>query len=158
VIRLPLEIFRGTLWVLLTAIGAGCGGLEPATGPLVNTVCENGDSDLGVSVSFQRDIRPIFQGETSNPGCACHLPEEPDPIGLEISSLSLGSYSELLAGGANSRDDIVIPGQPCDSVLWQKVSPGPPFGGRMPFDAPPFLSERARTLLADWIAEGALDN
>jgi hypothetical protein len=38
------------------------------------------------------------------------------------------------------------------------VGEAPPFGARMPLNGPPFLDERDRQLLADWIAEGADDN
>ena len=64
----------------------------------------------------------------------------------------------MLAGGQNTGASIVVSGMPCDSLLWQKISPGPPFGARMPFNGPPFLSDEQRRLIGDWIAEGARDN
>lgn len=147
---------RHQVW--LVALAASACDLEPSVGPLINESCDDSDSEPDVQVSFQADIVPLIRGATQDPGCRCHLPEDSNRIGIDASGLDLGSYSALREGGNNSRTDIVVPGSPCQSVLWQKVSPGPPFGGRMPFDAPPFLSEQARILIADWIAEGALDN
>lgn len=140
------------------AAGAGCGDLDPTVGPLVSTgPCSNEDSRPGQDVSFSRDIAPIFRGDVG-PGCRCHLPDEPDPIGLELAMLDLSSYATLRAGGAMSGPDIVIPGEPCRSLLVLKVSPTPPFGSRMPFDGPPTLDAETRQRIADWIAEGAEDD
>ena len=92
------------------------------------------------------------------PGCGCHMPNIANPIGIEQSGLDLSTYEKLIQGGNNSGSDIVVPGDACSSLLWQKVSAGPPFGARMPFDGPPFLTEDQLRLLADWIIEGANDN
>jgi len=53
---------------------------------------------------------------------------------------------------------IVVPGQPCASILYLKVDEAPPFGARMPLDGPPFWTEDEIQRLHDWIAEGAGDN
>ena len=132
--------------------------LDPMVGgPLVER-CVNEDSDPGRDVSFSREILPMLRGETLQPGCGCHMPDNPNPVGLERTGLDLSSHAAVLRGGMTGGARNVIPGAPCESVLWQKVSPGPPFGARMPFDGPPFLDATARRLLADWIAEGALDD
>jgi hypothetical protein len=58
----------------------------------------------------------------------------------------------------NSGTRIVIPGKPCDSIIVQKLGLAPPFGARMPYNGPPYLSAAELQLIRDWIAEGALDN
>ncbi len=132
--------------------------LDPNVGEPLVARCSNVDSDPDRNVSYLRDISPLINGATGQPGCGCHLPTSADPIGLEATGLDLSSYAGIRAGGVNSLTSIIVPGSPCDSVLWQKVSPGPPFGARMPFDGPPFLDADTRRLLSDWIAEGARDN
>ena len=132
--------------------------LDPMVGAPLAERCANQDSDPDTPVSFSQDIMPIIRGETASPGCSCHIPTDPNPIGFEQTGLDLSSYRGLRNGGTNSQSSIVVEGEPCSSVVWQKVSPGPPFGSRMPFDGPPFLDQATRTLLADWIAEGARDN
>lgn len=129
-----------------------CGSLEPDVGPLAQEPCVNEDSDPSVDVSFSRDIAgAIFS--TAGSCLVCHVPGE---VGEQSSGLDLSSYTTTISGGS-SGDQTVVAGAPCDSVLWQKVSPAPPFGARMPLGGAP-LSDSQMTLLRDWIAEGALDN
>lgn len=137
---------------------AACDYFDPQVGdPLVER-CANDDSDPDNDVSFSREILPVFKKQNVPVGCGCHQPSDPNPIGLEQGGLELSGYDALLRGGNNSQATIVVPGQPCDSVLWQKISAGPPFGARMPFNGPPFLDDETRQKFADWIAEGARDN
>ncbi|MEM6369335.1 MAG: hypothetical protein AAF851_13610 [Myxococcota bacterium] len=144
--------------LMLVPVVCGCGGLDPQVGDLVNARCRDEDSNPDRDVSFREDVMPLILGERDDPGCGCHLPNEPDPIGFTLTGLDLSSYEDLLQGGANSGGSIVVPGSPCASILWQKTGSAPPFGARMPFDGPPFLSPAARRLVADWIAEGANDD
>ena len=53
---------------------------------------------------------------------------------------------------------IVVPGDPCRSIILHKLSATPPFGARMPLDGPAYLSTEELLLVHDWIAEGAEDN
>ena len=76
-------------------------------------------------------------------------------FGFAVARLDLTSYAALRAGGATAGGDIVLPGTPCSSILWQKLSEGPPFGARMPLNGPPFLTDDQISLIHDWIAEGA---
>lgn len=143
---------------MLAACGGFVDGLDPAVGTPLSERCANTDSDLTQTVSYSKDIVPILRGE-AGPGCGCHIPSiEANPIGFEQTGLSFETYDALRAGGVNTRSAIVVPGEPCSSFLWQKVSPGPPIGARMPYDGPPFLDPAQRQLIADWIAEGARDN
>lgn len=143
---------------LLGLAPAGCTSLEPDVGPPLRDLCVNEDSDAETDVSFSGDIMPMIFNDENLACNDCHTPGGQTPIGLEVGGLDLSNRTTLLAGGVVSGVDIVVPGQPCDSVLVQKVSAGPPFGSRMPLDGPPFLDAAQRQLLSDWIAEGARDN
>ncbi len=142
---------------LITLMLTGClEGIEPDVGPPLRQLCTNEDSDPDRRVSYDDIARGIF----ANPayGCVdCHTPTGATPIGLQVSGLDLSSLATLRSGGTRSGGEIVIAGRPCDSVLVQKIGQSPPFGARMPLDGPPFLNELDRQLIADWIAEGALE-
>lgn len=132
--------------------------LDPMVGLSSAQRCVNEDSNPDVDVSFRQDIQTMFSPSVGKASCSCHMPGHPDAIGIEESGLDLTDFSSLMAGGNNSGSSIVIENEPCESVLWQKLSSGPPFGTRMPFDGPPFLDKAQLRLIADWIAEGANDN
>lgn len=143
---------------MLLVTGVGCGALDPEVGPPVNEPCLDMDSDPNRDVSFRADLLPLFMGTEAGPGCSCHQPTAPDPIGFEIAGLDLSSYAGLRRGGTRAQSDIVIAEEPCRSILYLKTGPAPPFGSRMPFDGPPLLSTEQRQMIADWIAEGAEDD
>jgi hypothetical protein len=141
------------------ACGLVACGLEPEVGELLAGACDNADTNTGVAVSFSTQVRPVFNRPLPGAGCSCHLTGAMGPgPGILASGLSLDSLSSLRAGGRTSGASIVVPAEPCGSVLYQKVADAPPFGSRMPFNGPPFLSREEIRLLHDWIAEGALDN
>lgn len=144
-------------WLCLCA-GCIADSLEPDVGPLRAGLCKPKDSDPAHDVSFRHDLQPIFKRPLGMAGCSCHLPTSSRPTGLQLTGLDLSSYQGLRRGGNQSGSDVVIAHDPCDSLIVQKVSSAPPFGSRMPSDGPPYLSPAERNLLADWIAEGALDN
>ncbi len=149
----------GMVFALLPLSQAGCiDTFEPDVGPLQITPCSNEDTDPDETVSFRDEIRPlIFTPEPL--GCLqCHAPNAPTPLGFEVSGLDVSTIETIRRGGANSDGIAVIAGQPCPSILYQKISAGPPFGARMPLGGPPYLSEQALALVHDWIAEGANDN
>lgn len=144
------------LWLLtlFTAAPACLGPLDPDVGPLVHELCLDEDGAPDHDVSWSADVVPLFI-RTSG-GCkSCHLPGGETPVGITVGGLDLSSYESLLAGGVQGGADIVIPGQPCDSVLYQKLSAAPPFGSRMPLDGPAFFSPAELATVHDWIAEGA---
>ena len=147
--------------VLLLAAFAGCIAeqLEPDVGELRAGVCKPLDSDPTSEVSFKDDVLPLFERTPDKgPGCSCHLPSSPRAIGLELTGLDLSTYAGTMRGGDNTADMNVVPGDPCSSILLQKITGAPPFGSRMPSNGPPVFSPREQTLLSDWIAEGANDN
>lgn len=145
-------LLRG--WCLLAVLLVGCGDFFPDVGPVQNAPCLNEDSDPDNSMSFAQDIAPILELQC----LGCHDPGADNPIGVTAGGLILSSYDDLRAGGARSSAGIVVVGAPCDSVLYQKVLSGPPFGGRMPLNGPPYLTVLELQRIHDWIAEGALDN
>ena len=132
---------------------AGCSALEPDVGPLMQELCVNEDSDPSTDISFSRDILGTLFTQNGGGCLTCHVPGE---VGEQSSGLDLSTYETALTGG-RSGDDNIIAGSPCESILWQKVSPAPPFGARMPLSRPP-LTDSQITMLRDWIAEGALKN
>jgi hypothetical protein len=143
----------------LALLPLGCiAKLEPDVGAVRAGVCKPEDTDPQHDVSFKEDVLPMFERPRGEPGCGCHLPSSPRPIGIELSGLNLSSPAALLQGGNQSADQNVVPGDPCASIIVQKVSSEPPFGARMPSSGPPYWSPKDRDLLSDWIAEGARDN
>lgn len=144
----------------LLLLATGClETIGPDVGPLAMTGGDGGGSSCGsdsnpsVDVSFEVDILDgVFRrGDCTN----CH---SSDGLGLRQSGLDLRSYSTLRTGGGRSGVNIVKPGDPCTSILVQKIEPGPPFGRRMPYNGPPYLSTTDIQLVRDWISEGARDN
>ncbi len=166
---IPWPKWRARPAVALGAVALLCGVLlgqtscieeiEPDVGPLQAPPCVNDDSDPDEDVSFRDHIIAEIMSTEFALGCLqCHAPDAPTPVGFEVSGLDLSTYAAAVRGGANSDGIAIIPGQPCQSVGYQKVSAGPPFGARMPIGGPPYLSERQLQLFHDWIAEGAKNN
>ncbi len=150
---------RFALAFSIAALSLGClDTFEPEVGPLVQVPCVNEDSDPDIDVSFIEDIVVGIVLRPESDCVRCHTPSGATPIGLEETGFDISSYASLRAGGANSGSAIVIPGEPCSSILVQKTGPAPPFGERMPLSGPPYLKELDRQLVHDWIAEGARDN
>jgi hypothetical protein len=153
--------FGGRLAILAAAVlcnHACVADVEPDVGPLRAGVCTAEDSDSEVEVSFRDDILPLFKRPFGQAGCGCHQPSSRRTSGIDATGLDLGTYTSLLRGGTASGDTMVIPGDPCGSVLVQKIGTAPPSGARMPSDGPPYMSPKEIMLIRDWIAEGAREN
>jgi Planctomycete cytochrome C len=144
----------------LAGVAAGCvSDIEPEIGPLRAGVCKPEDSDPDHDVSFKQQIQlDLFARAPGQAGCGCHMSGSRRTGGIDATGLVLDSYATLMRGGTNSHDTIVVPGNPCASLVVQKVSSAPPSGARMPSDGPPYLSPPEIDLLSDWITEGAHDN
>ena len=150
---------RVVLLLLAFVATSGCmAELEPEVGELRTGVCEPEDTDPDHDVSFKDDVQPLLDRPSSEGGCSCHMPMSMRPFAIELTGLNLGSPASIRRGGKMSGREIVVPGDPCSSILLQKVSAAPPFGARMPQGGPPYLTPGERNLLADWVAEGARDN
>ena len=143
---------------LALASPACIGTYEPDVGELQASPCSNEDTDPSQDVSFREDIVPRVLTSSDVNCLQCHAPDAPTPLGFEVAGLDLSTYESAARGGVNSDGIAIIPGQPCQSIMFQKVSAGPPFGARMPVSGPPFLSEQQLQLVHDWIAEGAKNN
>ncbi|MFO0746603.1 MAG: hypothetical protein U1F43_13175 [Myxococcota bacterium] len=150
----PATLASLALGLALAGAGLAACDLEPDVGKPLNSRCSNLDSDPAVDISFARDVRPLLARRCS----ACHFPGSENAIGFRLAGLDLSGYATLLKGGVRSAGTITVAGSPCDSIIIKKVSPGPPFGSRMPLNGPPFLAPSEIGLIHDWIAEGARDN
>lgn len=150
---------RAACMLLLLTLSSACiAELEPDVGEVRAGTCQSEDSDPTKFVSFKDNILPLFQRPGTAGGCSCHQPGNRSTPGIDQAGLSLLNYATLRRGGNTSHANIVIPGDPCRSVIVQKVSNAPPTGARMPPGGPPFMTPEEITLLRDWIAEGAHDN
>jgi hypothetical protein len=132
--------------------------VEPDVGPVRAGVCKSEDGDPNHTVSFREDLLPLFMRPFGSAGCGCHLPSSRRSSGIDATGFDVSSYTTFVRGGNSSRDTAVVPGDPCASLVVQKVSSAPPAGSRMPSDGPPYLTPKEIALLSDWIAEGAIDN
>lgn len=149
--RLRPAMLRPALVVLAGILPAAClDALAPEVGPLTPASQCNDDLDPARAVSFRVDVAPIFRRACDG----CHLEGGEGDL---RSGLELEDYIKLRAGGGRSMGAIVIDGEPCASVLWQKIGPAPPFGERMPRAQLP-LPQVEIDLIHDWIAEGARDD
>lgn len=153
--------FVSLLPVLLLSV-ACINSLEPDVGEPIAGSCKNADSDPDVDVSFSAELMPLFQGMPlagSIPkGCGCHNPSLPTGgSAIDVTGFSVGDYAAIRRGGQTSRDMIVVPGDPCGSFIYKKLSAAPPSGVRMPSSGPYWSLEEMR-ILHDWIAEGARAN
>jgi hypothetical protein len=150
-------IARVALLAALAALAAGGCSLTPDVGQRLAGTCDDSDGHAGKPVLFSSDIRPLIYRPMG--GCGCHLPTpNGNGVGTQISGLNLSSLSTLRRGGLNSGAKVVIAGEPCASIMYQKLSDAPPFGSRMPLNGPPYWTPDELQLLHDWIAEGANDN
>ena len=66
------------------------------------------------------------------------------------------TLGQLRKGGHTSGATIVIAGEPDQSALIQKLRGTYPYGVRMPYSGPPYLTDAEIQLFADWIAQGAV--
>lgn len=147
-------------WIVVSvlALSSCIADVEPEVGPLRAGACRPEDSDPNHSVSYREDILTLFTRPFGSAGCGCHLPSSRRSVGIDSTGFDVSSYTSFTRGGNASRDTAIVPGDPCASLVVQKVSSAPPSGSRMPSDGPPYMSPKEIALLSDWIAEGALDN
>jgi len=99
------------------------------------------------NLSFSGHIQPIF-----NNSCApCHISQTTNGV-------RLNNYNNVInSSGTQYGENIVIPTEPENSPLIDKIEPNPQFGARMP-QGGPFLSEGQIQAIRTWIEEGAEDN
>ena len=125
----------------------GCSHLAPSGD------CDTGAAIGAPTVSFAADVLPVLE----NAGClsaGCHGGAFPS------SNYSMASYQDMFVAGDEAmafEDCPIVPGDPDASYLFEKISPSPRTGARMPFLADP-LSDEEIELIRTWIAEGAANN
>ena len=100
--------------------------LEPDVGALRTGLCKPEDSDPDHDVSFKDDILPLLNRRSARPAAAVTSRWRARRR-LEATGLELSSYRTLMRGGQQSADTIVLPGDPCNSLVVQKVSNAPPY-------------------------------
>ncbi|MGZ3424330.1 MAG: c-type cytochrome domain-containing protein [Polyangiales bacterium] len=112
------------------------------------------------TVYFDRDIRPLIKRDaTADPdarGCyPCHNGHAAKHVGLDLGGLDLSTLGSLRKGGGTSGSKVVIPGDPKNSAIVQKLKGTYPYGTRMPKSGPAFWSDDEIGLVEQWILEGA---
>lgn len=140
------------LIVLICSIGlilASCS--SSSTGP------GDGNGDNGDDNGEGTPSEPTFSNvqvilENNCSGAGCH-------IGERTNGVRLDSYNNVINSvGTEYGREIVVPGEPDNSPIIDKISSNNPENGvRMPEGGPP-LSDDQINLIRDWIAEGAQDN
>lgn len=108
--------------------------------------CDSTDNE---PVSFEEQILPIFMTRCIN----CHSSD------ASFGNLDLSSYESLMSGNNDHPDNLVVPGYPDQSLLYEAVANNEQtvLDYRMPKDGP-YLSEANIQLIYDWIYQGAKDN
>ena len=141
--------------LMAAAASAACSAIQPEVGERLS-VCIDADSNPAVKVSFKDQIRPIINGKVPGPKpCAnCHFQSGGSREGVNATGLELETLGALEKGGSRTRDNIVVPGQPCKSAILQKLR-GTFDGARMPRGGPYWTSDQVQ-LMSDWIFEGAV--
>lgn len=92
-------------------------------------------------VDYATDIQPIFNASCTS----CHGGQ---------SGVTLSSYQATMNSvGSQYGTEIVVPGEPDQSPLVDKIEPNPQFGSRMPSGGS--LSSDQINLIKQWIEEGA---
>lgn len=100
-------------------------------------------TELHAQVDYQQDIQPIFDARC----VSCHGGS---------SGVFLQNYDAVMNSvGTQYQQLIVIPEEPEESPLYDKLFPNPEFGSRMPLGGS--LTEEQIALIYDWIKEGALE-
>lgn len=104
------------------------------------------------NIDYDTDIQPIFNNRCSN----CHVKSGGSPsAGLDLDPDASWDATVNIDSQEQLGRKLVKPGQPLDSVLFEKINCNAPNAGlRMPRNRPSLpLSEQA--LIFDWILLGA---
>lgn len=108
-----------------------------------------GDTYDPPEISYSDDIQPIFTSSCG--GSGCH-------INSSTNGVNLSSYSSVMNSvGSVYGTNIVIPGEPDESPLIDKIEANPDKGNRMPNGGPYLTADEINKIRA-WIEGGAEDN
>lgn len=99
--------------------------------------------NTAAQVDYTDDIQPIFNANCTS----CHNTSAQSGVNLSSYSATMNSVGDQY--GKN----IVIPNEPDNSPLVDKIEPAPDFGDRMPQGGS--LSDGQISLIRQWITEGA---
>lgn len=125
--------------ILILVMLAGCGDTPVGDDPNDSLPVEN--------LSYSNHFQPIF-----NNRCApCHISQSTNGVRLNNFNNVINSIGDQYG------ENIVIPFEPDQSPLINKVEPNPDFGVRMP-QGGPFLSGVQIQAIRTWIEEGAENN
>lgn len=148
--RSVLNKVRYVFSVLLLFTLISCGGGGGSTGPDPDP---NPDPTPNPDrpVSYSADIEPIFNGNCALSGCHTTSTQE--------SGVDLSSYeSALNSVGVQYGTEIIVPGEPENSPIVDKISnDNPAEGERMPYQRAQLSSAQIDSIVA-WIDDGAPDN
>jgi WD40 repeat protein/mono/diheme cytochrome c family protein len=103
-------------------------------------------ADDRTSISYYKDIRPIFQQHCNG----CHQPAKPQ------GGVVMTSHAELFKSGERGKPSIVA-GKPSESYLVEQIQVGPNGKAEMPRNRDPLTANQIK-LITDWIAQGAKDD
>ncbi|MBO6586481.1 MAG: hypothetical protein JJ953_10280 [Gracilimonas sp.] len=134
-----MRYFFSTLVLFLLFFSVGCISN-------VEDISETPDIDPN-DISYSADIQPIL---TSNCG-SCHINSSTNGVNLTSYNSTINSMGSV-AGGP-----IVVPGEPENSPLVEKIKPDPSYGSRMPTTGQ-YLTTTEIAQIEAWIAGGAEDN
>jgi hypothetical protein len=100
-------------------------------------------------VSYSADIQPIFTSSCG--GSGCH-------VNSSVHGVNVSSYTSTLNSiGSQYGTEIVVPGNPDDSPLVDKIEANPDIGSRMPLTGSNLTPTEIQQIRA-WITGGAEDN
>jgi len=133
--------------VVLTLGACGSSSTSPNNGGDNNGGGNNGSKPPEPTFS---NVQSIFNDSCG--GSGCH-------VGESTNGVRLDSYENVINSvGTQYGTEVVVPDEPDNSPLIDKISnDNPEFGERMPEGGPP-LSDDDITLIREWIANGAENN
>lgn len=115
----------------------------------VDTTANPSGEIRGQFLSYTGNVQPIFTIRCVQ----CHNSGLDLRQGQSYASLVNQPATQQTVAGTR-----VVPGDAAGSVLYQRVIGAGPTGFRMPFDGPPFLSQREENIIKTWIDMGAGNN
>ncbi|MGC4005964.1 MAG: hypothetical protein QM811_23730 [Pirellulales bacterium] len=138
---------------LLAVMGLSCfatGGKLAADDAPPKPAAVKGETSNGETakptVSFYKDVRPIFQEHCQG----CHQPAKRGGEYL------MTEFAALIKGGESAKPAVVA-GKPQASYLLEMVTPDKAGKAEMPQDKKPLAAAQIKTI-TNWIAAGALDD
>ncbi|MGB0132763.1 hypothetical protein [Dokdonella sp.] len=146
--------FAASLAALTRSMGLALGlALFSSTTVMAATGCESIASiPITWNIDYTTTIQDVFSNRCSN----CHVDHAGSPSG-DLDLDPEFSWDNLVNAPSNSQPGrfLVVPGQPLNSVLFEKLNCDlPDAGDRMPRARPP-LAPAEQALIFDWIMLGA---